>query len=151
MNQSEIYFILNEWKKRLYLHEWDFDIDWDTPAIIDDEECGSKNYAQIWVSKDYFDANLKLSADWQSWTVEEANLNLVHELLHVKSRDTRHTIEYTLQGQLHRDVYDIIRSGYNHAEEAFLEAMARILINIGGSVKPSGKESTTKKTKTDQG
>lgn len=72
--------------------------------------------------------------------VEES---LVHELLHLHTRDMRAIVRDDLDGQVHRDVYTVLEAGMSRAEEQCVDRLASALVRAFAAVAPAvttGKE-----------
>lgn len=54
--------------------------------------------------------------------------SLVHELLHLHTRDMRAVVRDDLDGQVHRDVYSVLEASMARAEEQCVDRLAEALV-----------------------
>ena len=54
--------------------------------------------------------------------------SLVHELLHLHTRDMRAVVRDDLDGQVHRDVYAVLEASMGRAEEQCVDRLAEALV-----------------------
>lgn len=54
--------------------------------------------------------------------------SLVHELLHLYTRDMRAVVRDDLDGQVHRDVYTVLEAAMARAEEQCVDRLAEALV-----------------------
>lgn len=123
--------VLREWQRRLKLDYWDIKLE------LDESEPQGRSWedhehAAIWRSRDYFMATLRLHPNFrENWTVKELNINIVHELLHLLTREVENILDLT-DGQVHRDVQTVIDQTFSHSLEGAVDNLAHRFVEIGG-------------------
>jgi hypothetical protein len=126
MTRSAVERAVRVWQRRLGLDGWDVEVEWDEPS-----EDGSD--ASTWRSASYDRATMKFAEGWPKWSREFTNRVVVHELLHLVSRDLDEVVN-DLEGQLHRDAFTLVDRRYLHEIEGLVDRLAYRLVEIGGQV-----------------
>lgn len=76
---------------------------------------------------------MKFDPKWPSWSREFLNRIVVHELLHLLTRDIDEVVG-DAEDQVHRDAATLLRRRYDHEIEGFVDGLAYRLVEIGGVV-----------------
>jgi hypothetical protein len=126
--------LTSEWQQRLGLESWRIDV---VAGKLDDP----LSRAEIGKSRDYDRATLHI-AEWMlkgeslpqtcfehtkivARDIEEA---IVHELLHLVTRDMERVAFDVIDGQLHRDVDIVFARAFTRAQEHAVDALAVALV-----------------------
>ena len=110
------------WQNRLGLDAWHVEINWDEPARKDCD-------ATTWRSDDYDRAVIKLDVEWPSWDDDFTRRIIVHELLHLLTRDVDEVFD-SLETQLQRDLYTATQNRYKHEIEGLVDRLSYRLVEI---------------------
>lgn len=132
MTRKEVEYVLAVWKERLRLTHWTIKIRWDeegAPELETDDE------ARIKVADDYEEAFIRLAPEWSTWTAEELNRILVHELIHTFENDAGVAIE-ALEGRIPAGLFSLLECWYTHEVEKMVDRLALIIIELAGNVLP---------------
>ena len=124
MSKRELETIVREWQERLGLATWDISVDW---GVMEEEE----GRASVWRSRDYDEARIRFNREFRKLDTLGAHRLVVHELLHLLSRDVEHILDL-LEDQLHRDVGVVARRSHEHAVEQMVERLAYRFVEIAG-------------------
>lgn len=134
MTEPQLWELLEVWKARLGLERWLVILE---VGGADDDSC----YMETHRSTTYERAVIRV----QPWLlgkgeapprtmIRGAHLtdafvesSLVHELLHLHTRDMRAIVRDDLDGQVHRDVYTVLEAGMARAEEQCVDRLAEAL------------------------
>lgn len=122
MTAKQIIGIVSLWQGLLGLETWDILVDLDEPADDDNE-------AQAERSIFYDKAALKFAKSWRTWTNVYAHRVIVHELLHLVTRDLDQA-HSSLEGQLHPHVWTLANERYIHEIEGVVDRLALRLVEI---------------------
>lgn len=114
------------WQRRLGLERWEIVVRWDEPHDGD-------TVAEMTPEASYDRGFLRLNRSWASWSSDYANRTIVHELLHLLTRDLDGVVA-AIDGAVHRDVYAQIDKRYDHEIEGFVDRLACRLVEIAGVV-----------------
>ncbi len=138
MTERELVKLLGVWKSRLGLDNWQIEM-----SIGGCEsDC---SYAETHRSTTYENAHIY----FQPWMLGKADVpadliikqvsdydiekTLVHELLHLHTRDMHGVTVDDTDGLLHRDVHEQLRNSFRRAEEQMVDRLAVALVkNWGG-------------------
>jgi hypothetical protein len=116
--------LLKTWQARLGLDSWDITVDFDTC-------CSEACHATVKRSDTYDRATMLLDVEWESWDGVFAARTVVHELLHLLTRDIDEVYK-SLESHLHRDVYDVVDSRYQHEIEGLVDRLSYRFVELGG-------------------
>lgn len=132
LTRDDVELIVRTWQKRLQLDYWRLTIDFDTPPSKSgsDEDVPE---AEIYASTPYDHAKLLLNPDWKTWDRLWANLTVVHELMHMHSRDLRAACT-SVGDVLTHQAKLLWTSRCEHEEEKLVDKMATLLVSLGGVV-----------------
>ena len=126
MTRRQLERIVRQWIQRLGLERWEISIEWDDW----DPDDGSRAY--VWRSRDYETARLYFNpVEWPKWESRFANQGVVHELLHVMTREAEFVLEL-LDGRLAGDLVSTIETSHKHAMEGVVDALAWRLVDLAG-------------------
>lgn len=125
MTRKKIERLVRTWQSRLGLDSWDIILDWTNPSP-------SENDADCWRSDDYDRAKLRFNADFSKWTDIFAERIVIHELLHVITRDIDRVIA-DLDGEIHRDVFTQTNRRYEHEIEGLVDRLSYRLMELVGT------------------
>ena len=135
MTKADIERIVSVWQERLGLSHWDIKVRWEMPVSKGDD-------AEIRVHQDYEQASMRIQQDtdpastpptvpFTTWTEKQANLVVVHELLHVFEKETRRPAE-SLEDVLSSSSYTMFWSWYEHGAENWVDRLAARIVEMGG-------------------
>jgi hypothetical protein len=130
-SRDDIEYIVKMWLARLYLTHWTIVFVWDKPLTKDDP--AGEALAEIDRYEEYDYAFARFGADFATWTREDANKTIVHELLHLSTRDLEWAAD-AVEKVLHPDAYKLHAARMKHETEAHVDRMATILVELGGIV-----------------
>lgn len=133
MTEAELHALFDYWRDALGLESWRL-------ALVKGG-CDDDAYMQVERSNTYERATIR----WQPWLLGEGDvpapldfgvpiedadveISLVHELLHLQTRDMARVVRGDLDGFLHRDVYSQVENAFNRAEEQAVDRMAVALV-----------------------
>lgn len=111
------------WRARL-VPEWRLTIV-DKPISDEMPECR----AEVQADEDYHHATLYIAQSVLADELGEVDVTIVHELLHLLVRECRRTFNL-VEGQVHRDVFDLLRQHFETAEEQLVERVARVVARL---------------------
>jgi hypothetical protein len=83
--------------------------------------------------RDYNEAKLFVCTDFHEWSDEKTNQVIVHELLHLPTRDVEYILT-AIEDMLHRDVDKVISETHRHHVEGAIDFLAYRFVEIGGVV-----------------
>jgi hypothetical protein len=118
MTRRDLDKILAKWLARLPLDDWTVE--------IKVEPCDSFANAQVYLPRDYHDAEIRISSDFAKWDTREANRVIVHELMHVVLRDLD-SVAVQAAALLGGQAESLSRAAWLHVEEGLVEQMAQRL------------------------
>lgn len=125
MTRRDIEIILWEWQRRLKLTHWRITINWDEPPEHEDSLADNTAPAH------YDEAILRLHKEWPKWELRDANVTLVHELLHLVLRDLRAAVT-TLEPEFSPAVWAVWFDRYDTGNERAIEHLAQVLVDLSG-------------------
>lgn len=117
---------IREWQRRLGLAEWDLAINWNDPCPDDAD-------ASTWRSNTYDRAEIKFDPHWRKWSWEFMNRIIVHELLHLVSRDIDRVVA-SVESQLHPEAWRSLDIRYDHEIEGLIDRLSYRFVEIGGCI-----------------
>lgn len=126
LTRSDIEEILGEWQRRLNLSHWRIKIDWekDAPEFAEAEFSAS----------DWYDsAEIMIKKGFEEWDRREANITIVHELVHVTLRDML-TAMSSVKSRLPKAAGDIWDDWVSAGQEKAVEHLAQVIVDLGGVV-----------------
>lgn len=124
--QAYLERVLATWVVRLRLTHWEIDIVWGAKAL-DGEE------ANVSVDDNYDVAHIKVSSSFTRWSKREANVTIVHELVHVMQRGIDCAVN-GLEARMKTETWDVWLDRYDHEKEGLTERTAQALVDLGGVV-----------------
>jgi hypothetical protein len=117
---------LRTWIDRLGLTAWAITLDWDTPA---DEGA----WAQCWRSNDYDKATIYLCEGWADLGKAEVERLVVHELLHLVTRDLSRAHDFVLEAiEDNVPANNIAVAAWKRAEEGVVDRLSFALVAAFG-------------------
>lgn len=122
MTRKQVEQYLAAWQARLGLERWDIVVDWDKP-------CAATAEATITREHKYERAWLRLRRDWDKWGNERIKRVIIHELLHLATRDIDRVLA-SAQKSLHPDAWRMLNDRYDHEIEGFIDALAVRLVAL---------------------
>lgn len=111
-----------EWRESLALTHWAIRIDWDEPANED-------NYAEVTPKDSYDEARIRFDAGWASWKPDFAVKIIIHELLHLTTRDMLNAAS-SVEAVLPTSAWKLFDDRFEHELEGVIERIAVTLVNI---------------------
>ena len=131
LTRADIRAIVRTWQRRLEIDHWSIEIDFGTPAEAS-EEGREGPWASIWRSRDYDLARLCLAEGWCDWSRREANEHVVHELVHLWTREVEFVLDALYRVDIHGDARSVIEETHRHLTEGVVDRIARRLIALVG-------------------
>lgn len=126
MTEASLLDIIERWQKRLKLDSFSIS------AAFDDATLDEASDACVNISADYDRAWIKFNPDsWSQWDRQRANEVVVHELLHVMTRDIDESTK-AVMNLVRGDTWALAHSRHDHELENFVDSMALRLIELGG-------------------
>jgi len=126
LTREQIDEIVEAWQEALGLGTWHLKVDWDKPS-------GEDADATTWRSNQYDRATMHFSKDHVDWDADFANWIVVHELLHLVTREVDEMLK-DVYDQLHRDVATQVERRYEQTIEGIVDRLARRIVMIGGTI-----------------
>ncbi len=126
MTRRDVEKVLRVWVDRLQLRHWDLSIDWDTPASENAD-------ATTWRGNCYDRAVLFFDPEVLTWDALKLNRIVVHELLHLVTRDIDRVVEESCVS-LPRRAYEQVDLRYEHAIEGVVDRLSYRFVELGGVV-----------------
>jgi hypothetical protein len=136
MTEEGLFYLLSLWKPRLELTSW-----WivlkiggieNNQSYMEVRRSPLHDRATIYVAewllnpdKEPPEETVILKEDVDDSLIE---LFLVHELLHLHTRDMAAVVKYDLEGLVQQDVLDQIENSFARAEEKCIDTLARVLV-----------------------
>lgn len=131
MTKAQLERVVRVWQSRLSLESWDLSVAWVKDAVTG-EGCSEDADATTWRANTYDRAVVYPSPDkFGSWSDEVTNRIVVHELLHLVTRDLDRAVT-AVEGQVHPDVFRMVEKRYDHEIEGVVDRLAYRLVEIGG-------------------
>lgn len=121
MTEKKLEQTLATWQTRLGLAVWTIDVEYDKPAANGTD-------ALIDRSHTYDRATLRLHKAWKDWPDRKTERILVHELLHLSTRDVDRVVA-SAQKSLHPDAWRLLNDRYDHEIEGFIDRLAVHLVD----------------------
>jgi hypothetical protein len=144
LTRADMEWIVGIWIPMLGLSHWEINIDWEPD---DDEFDSPHKQAYTWRARDYDTARVCFNpTEFPKWSREKAHQVVVHELLHLVTRDVEFILD-NLEGMLHRDVDKLIDQTFHHHLEGAIDRLAYRIVEIAGVDKPKGKRETRRTNK----
>lgn len=131
LTRADIEHIVTVWRERLYLAHWQIVFVWEKPLEQDDPL--GEALAEIDRYEEYDYGFLRVGRNFQTWSREDANKTLVHELMHLATRDLEWAAD-AVERVLHPDAYKLHAARMKHETEAHVDRLATILVDLGGVV-----------------
>lgn len=129
MDYDELRRIVKWWIPKLKLEAWEIEVTEDQDAFVGGVE-QSHAEAHTERSKDYDLATISFNKTLlENWDNKTANRNVVHELLHLVTREVELIMDL-LETQLHRDVESVILYAHRHAVEGAVDRLAARFVEM---------------------
>lgn len=126
LTEARLRRIVTVWCERLALTNWVVNVDFAEPAL---EEAD----ATTWRSNSYDRATIRLAPEWRVWSVITANRLIVHELLHLITRDIDRVFA-SVEPEIGTQAWKLLDDRYDHEIEGLVDRLAVRLVNIAGCV-----------------
>ena len=134
MNEKRLRELLTTWQRRLRLDDWRILLHVggveDADAYMETRRSTTYQrgviYCQPWLLGKGTPGDVMISG--QDMTDDFVEASLVHELLHLHTRDMRAIVRDDLDGQVHRDVYTVLEAAMARAEEQCVDRLAEALV-----------------------
>lgn len=120
--RQDIETYVARWLPLLRLTHWAVTLDWGTPADDGDD-------ASIHPTESYDLARMRLSSDFAKWTPTYAEGVVVHELLHLVTRDLEHAADLT-HGLLPKAARELAEAHFTHEVEGVVDRIAAVLVAV---------------------
>ena len=119
--------MLEAWQGRLGLGQWNLELEFDVEF-----ESPTQNAEVRW-DWSYDNATLELGTEWREWDNDRLQVVLVHELLHIFTRDLEVAVAdavdyFPLREKRH------VRDRWQHEIEGVVDRLAVRLVDVGGLV-----------------
>jgi hypothetical protein len=111
-----------DWQGRLGLASWEVVLDFEEP-------CSEVAHAVASRPDDYDRATIRFDKDWKKWSEAFSGRIVVHELLHLLTRDIDRVVA-DLEGELHKDAYTQVDRRYSHEIEGLVDRLAVRLVEL---------------------
>ena len=125
MTRAKIIKLVGHWQEFLGLNHWLVAVDFETPPTDGADAC-------IWRFHSYDGATLYLEEDWKSWDDPRANQLIVHELLHLLTRDLERAWD-SVEGHVDPGVWKALDNRFDHELEGAIERLAGRLVELSFS------------------
>jgi len=123
----DIEAIITGWKHRLGLEGWEISVAWDEPLEQED------SLAEVVPLSVYDYAKLRLSPAWPTWDRRWANLTILHELIHLLTRDYGCAIG-AAEPMFSPTAWTIFESRCDHEEEQLVDRLATLFFGHLGAI-----------------
>lgn len=142
MTRAEFEVVLRLWQRRLGLDHWEIELSWewgkrpdDKPDVDGDEHPPPNCDASTYRARDYDTATVYLHpVDAETWSPRKAHATVVHELLHLVTRDVEFVLDQLDAVGLARDVDELLVRGHRHAVEGAIDRLAHRFVDLAGDV-----------------
>lgn len=128
MTERQLERIVRVWQKRLGLQAWDVKLSFVPTSYC---SCSDDADATTWRQNDYDRAVIFPNAKWASWDDDYLNRLIVHELMHLVTRDLDRVIA-SVEEQIHADAWRMIDKRYDHEIEGVVDRIANRFVDIAG-------------------
>jgi hypothetical protein len=126
ITRKQVERTLRVWQTRLGLQTWDIKIDWEKSA-------GDDINASTYRLNTYDRATLCFDTAYVNWSKEFLNQTVVHELLHLVTRDLDRVFA-DFEISAHPEAYRVLDKRYDHEIEGVVDRLANRIVEIGGCV-----------------
>lgn len=148
MTRAELERAVRAWQRLLGLEHWQIDVVWDASRFDNedvDDNSAPVRQAFTWRPRDYDFARLYLNpATCHDWPARDAHAVIVHELLHLATREVEWILDL-VEGQLHRDVDELVHRTLRHVVEGFVDRIANRIVDLAAD--PAASPLTTGTTR----
>lgn len=128
MTKKQLERMTRIWQTRLGLQAWDVRLSFAPTAFA---RCEDDADATTWRQNDYDRALIFPHSDWASWDDDRLNRLIVHELLHLVTRDLDRVIA-SVEEQIHADAWRMIDKRYDHEIEGVVDRLANRFVDLAG-------------------
>lgn len=138
MTWAELEQLVELWRNRLGLQSWELELrpaveakrrrDWDVGGE-------GKPDAATWRARDYETAEVYIADDWAEWPPRKLHAIVVHELLHLVTREVEHVLDL-LDEQLAPAQQELVERAHRHAVEGAVDRLAYRLVDLAGDLEP---------------
>lgn len=144
MTEARLRRLVHTWAGRLGLEKWRILVEIEAH---DDGTCSASTHrsrtydAATIVFQPWIVGRQPPPTDWpgRAWTSDdEIERTVVHELLHCCLRDCREAALGPVDGQIHRDAFNVFEAGWRYAEEQVVDRLANALVDAWAAG-PSGR------------
>lgn len=136
MTKDDVQFILDIWAARLNLTNWDIKIRWELRPGMEPDGTGEAEKgidAEIKVHDYHEQASNRLAEDWPSWSRDQMNRTLVHELLHIYEKETHRPVDQA-RNVMSGPTFEMFWGWYVAGRERWVEKLAQALVDLAGTV-----------------
>lgn len=134
MTRDQLEAIVREWQRRLNIPHWRVIINWNKIEESD------KALARVARDGDgYEGATLSFAPEWRTWSVQETNEIIAHELTHMLMHDLEMagvSAEEVLTGTAWR----LFNHRFEHELEGVVDKLALLLVQFAGPFDPAREE-----------
>lgn len=131
--------LVRVWARRLGVDRWELELHLDDPAGWASLHKPEDTDASVHRSRDYDTATFWLDPGWREWPARKLEATIVHELLHLATRDMEHVLDL-LDGMVHRDVENVIAEAYRHAVEGAIDRLSYRLVDLVDELTPGTRD-----------
>lgn len=129
MRRAQVEQIVHWWIPRLGLDHWRIDVVWDH-SRDEAPSFDSFEHAFTWRARDYDEARMYFNPnEMEHWDRRQANEIVVHELLHLVTRDIEFVLDQ-IEDQLHRDVETLVTVSHRHAVEGAVDRLSKRIVEL---------------------
>ena len=126
MTEKQLEKVVRLWQKRLGLQDWDISLSFVPLPFC---RCEDDADATTWRQNSYDRAVIFPNADWKSKSDDALNRLMVHELLHLVTRDLDRVVA-SVEEQLHADAWRAVNTRYDHEIEGVVERLANRFVDL---------------------
>ena len=122
MTKREIERLVSDWQKRLKLEHWSIKVDW-SRSPREDAYATTHRRIKYDIAEIYFDS------EYRTWSKDFAEQLVVHELLHLTTRDLDQVIG-DLEDLLRLESFKLVEKRYDHEIEGVVDRFATIVVEL---------------------
>lgn len=115
--------MVKDWVELLRLNHWKFKI------IIGDDDVSDGCSAHIVMANDYNSATISFGPDWHSWSLDQLEEIVVHELLHAHIHQLKNAA-MEAKPAFGFDAAALYENRLDHEVEAAVETLAQVFIKV---------------------
>jgi hypothetical protein len=126
MTAKQLQKLVRVWQGRLGLQAWDIKVSFVPTSFC---SCAEDAEATTWRQNDYDRAVIFPNTDWTSWDDDRLSRLMVHELMHLVTRDLDRVIA-SVEEQVHPDAWRMVNTRYDHEIEGVVDRLANRIVDL---------------------